>query len=77
MEALEASRDAEAETALQAVVGALGLTLERHKLAMRNGRELSVLALVPASPELAVAGSTFAEAAAAALRYLRRSLGVA
>ncbi|CAH2062693.1 unnamed protein product, partial [Iphiclides podalirius] len=74
LEALEASREWAPERALEAVVGALGMSVERHRLASEEGEGLTVLALVPSAPALAMAAPSPPAAAAAALRYLRRAL---
>ncbi|CAG5005997.1 unnamed protein product [Parnassius apollo] len=73
LEALEACRELEAERALAAVVGALGLSVECYELGGDRG-PLSVLCLTPTAPAVTLAARDPSTAAATALRYLRRSL---
>ncbi|XP_061378825.1 RISC-loading complex subunit TARBP2-like isoform X2 [Danaus plexippus] len=71
-EALNAKGSAvDTEQVLESVCSALGLRVEGG---VSCGETLSVLRLVPTAPPLAFAGEDNKEAAAAALRYLRRNL---
>ncbi|XP_063380373.1 RISC-loading complex subunit tarbp2-like [Cydia fagiglandana] len=73
-DALEAaSPDAEPETALQAVAGALGLRVEWHSLPAEGG-SLTLVRLAPSSPPLVFCARTREAAAAEALAYLRLTM---
>ncbi|XP_063375271.1 RISC-loading complex subunit tarbp2-like isoform X2 [Cydia amplana] len=73
-DALEAaSPDAEPETALQAVAGALGLRAEWHSLPAEGG-SLTLVRLAPSSPPLVFCARTREAAAAEALAYLRLTM---
>ncbi|XP_047989530.1 RISC-loading complex subunit TARBP2-like isoform X2 [Leguminivora glycinivorella] len=73
-DALEAaSPDAEPETALQAVAGALGLRVEWHSLPAEGGA-LTLVRLAPSSPPLVFCARTRDAAAAEALTYLRLTM---